>query len=359
MRESDLSVSSPLGETFTRRIVAPMATMIVVAITLALGFVVFSANGQNRLEVESSTKLAETALTVNKRQMARNLKDYAVWEDAYRNLHVALDFEWAATDGNVGANIFEGLGYEMAFVVAPSGRAVYAVIEGVPQMADAFHYLPNGLRELIQSGLQQDPPAVGLLRSGEDIFLVAATTILPPSIKARELPVSERSTLIFSKRLGKDFLERIGNEYLLKNLEIVPAGGETDGAFIPLLGPDGNSLGQLRWSPEKPGYELLRLLLPPIAVALLVLAAFAWLVVNNARKSALALEELARTVEAFAQTLQESEARFRDVAEASSDWILGMRPRDAPDLSLEPVFRGDRDRGGQRAGKDAPTVLLE
>ena len=29
----------------------------------------------------------------------------------------------------------------------------------------------------------------------------------------------------------------------------------------------------------------------------------------------------AKTVEAFAQTLQESEIRFRDVAEASSDWI--------------------------------------
>ena len=39
-----------------------------------------------------------------------------------------------------------------------------------------------------------------------------------------------------------------------------------------------------------------------------------------------ALEESAKTVEAFAQTLQESEARFRDVAEASSDWIWECDP---------------------------------
>lgn len=107
------------SETFTQRIVVPMATMILVAIGLVVGFVVVSADGQNRLEVSSSTKLAQTALNVNQRQMARNLRDYAVWEDVYRNLHVAPDFNWAATDGNVGANIYEGLGYEMAFVIDP------------------------------------------------------------------------------------------------------------------------------------------------------------------------------------------------------------------------------------------------
>ena len=48
------------SETFTRRIVMPMAGMIVVAVGLVLAFVVVSANGQNCLEVSSSTKLAET-----------------------------------------------------------------------------------------------------------------------------------------------------------------------------------------------------------------------------------------------------------------------------------------------------------
>ena len=135
------------------------------------------------------------------------------------------------------------------------------------------------------------------------------------------VPANKRSTLIFAKALNKEFLSRIGSEYLLRDLRIVPERDTDEGASIALLGPNGDSLGRLAWSPETPGYELLRLLLPPLALALVVLAAFAWLVVNNARKSASALEGSARTVEAYAQTLQESEARFRDVAEASSDWI--------------------------------------
>ena len=142
MRDNKLTRFKVFGELFTRRIIVPMASMIIVAIVLVLGFVIVSAGGQNRIEIESSTKLAETALNVHKRNLARNLRDYAVWEDAYRNLHLKLDFEWASTDGNVGANIYEGLGYEFAFVMAPSGHSVYAVIDGVPQVSDAYAFLP-------------------------------------------------------------------------------------------------------------------------------------------------------------------------------------------------------------------------
>lgn len=317
---------SHLSETFTRRIVAPMAVTIIVAITLMLGFVIVTANGQNRLEVVSSTKLAETALAVNQRQIARNLKDYAVWEDVYRNLHVSLNTGWAATDGNVGANIFEGLGYEMAFVVSPAGETVYAVIEGVPQPADAFALIPHGLRALIRKSLDQPTPAVGILRSGGDITIVAATPILPPSIERRDIEAGGLSTLIFTKKLDAVFLSRMSEEYLLKGLRISAAAAPQTDAAIPLFGPDGENLGQLIWTPQTPGYELLRLLLPPFGIAIVVLAAFAWLVVNNARKSAVALEDSARTVESYAQILQESEARFRDVAEATSDWIWECDP---------------------------------
>jgi diguanylate cyclase (GGDEF)-like protein/PAS domain S-box-containing protein len=316
-----VSVSSLAKDLFARRIIIPLAGAIFGAIFMVVGFVIFTALEQNRLEVESSTKLAETALAVNKRQIARALKDYAVWEDAYRYLHEDLDLEWAATDGNVGANIYEGLGYEMAFVIDPEGRTVYAVLEGVPQEADAHALIPEGLEELIRAGVDAPLPAVGVLQSDTGLILVASNAIIPPSIATDDLPVSERSTLIFAKRLDNKFLTRMSSEYLLSGLRIASEAGPADIASVPLLGPDEERLGVLIWEPEQPGYELLRLLLPPLALCTLVLVAFAWLVLNNARKTTVALQESARIVEAYAQTLEESESRFRDVAEASSDWI--------------------------------------
>lgn len=320
---SSISLSSA---SFTRRIVTPMAAMIIVAIGLVLGFVVVSAGGQNRLEVSSSTKLAETALNVNKRQMARNLRDYAVWEDVYRNLHVAPDLDWAATDGNVGANIYEGLGYEMAFVVDPTGGTAYSVIKGVPQRSDAFDFLPEGLEGLIEASRTQGSTVVGLLGSGADVLMAAADVILPPSFDRDAVDPEKLSTLIFVKRLDREFLARMGDEYLLENLEISRALAPDHAPSVPLSDSNGEAIGYLTWTPATPGYEMLHLLLPPLSVAILILAALSWLVVNNARKSTQALEESTRTVESYAQTLRESEARFRDVAEASSDWIWECDP---------------------------------
>ena len=326
MPRATSQIPSLSSETFTRRIVMPMAGMIVVAVGLVLAFVVVSANGQNRLEVSSSTKLAETALNVNQRQMGRNLRDYAVWEDVYKNLHVNVDFDWAATDGNVGANIYEGLGYERAFVVNPKGETTYAVIDGVPRQANALDYLPEGLDGLIGAGRSQVKPAVSLLESGPDVLMVAVNSILPPSIDRATTNPDDLSMLIFVKKLDETFLTRMGAEYLLEDLQIERDPALLQPASVPLVDSAGKALAYLTWTPATPGYELLSLLLPPLGIAILVLGAFAWLVVNNARRSTSALEESARIVESYAQTLRESEARFRDVAEASSDWIWECDP---------------------------------
>ncbi|WP_246191407.1 bifunctional diguanylate cyclase/phosphodiesterase [Aureimonas leprariae] len=299
-----------------------MSGMVVATVFLVLVFALISAHRQNSLAVESSTQLAETAISVKEREIARNLKDYAVWEDAYRNLHENLDLAWAATDGNVGANIYTGLGYEMAFVVSPEGKTVYAVMNGEPGApVDAFATIPTGLRELVARGAVDAEPAVGFLRSGSDAFLVAATAIVLPSADRAALPPSSRSVLIFAKKFDAKFLARIGEEYLLQNLRIVPSATASLGAAVPLRSLDGADLGFVSWSPEKPGTDLLRFLLPPMAISLVAFGLFAFLVLRHTKRSAAEIETSARTIEAYARTLEDSEARFRDVAEASSDWI--------------------------------------
>lgn len=309
------------GKDFTRRIVFPMAGILVVAITVVFAFVILSARQQNSLEVEASTKLATTALQVKAREVGRNLRDYAVWEDAYKNLHEKVDTEWAGTDGNIGANIFEGLGYEMAFAVNPAGKTVYAVVEGVPQNVDALTLMPRGLRDLLHVASIQTDPVTSLIKSGNNVFMVAASALLPPSIDRDGVKSRDLTMLVFAKRLDQKFLDKMGRDYLLSDLHISlePVSGAE--ASIPLLTQDRVFLGTITWSPAKPGYQLLRFILPPLGIALAVLAVFSVMVVRNARRSTKALEESAKTVEAYAETLKESEARFRDVAEASSDWI--------------------------------------
>jgi diguanylate cyclase (GGDEF)-like protein/PAS domain S-box-containing protein len=314
------------GDVFTRRIVFPLVGMITFAIILVVGFVIVSAGGQNRLEVESSTKLAETAFVVKKREMARNLKDYAVWEDAFKNLHENMNFEWASTDGNVGANIYNGLGYDMAYVISPTGEIKYSVVDGVPQLADLAHGIPKGLNEISQASRKTLEPIISMMHFGNDLLMVSATAILPPSLDLTTLPPDKRTVLIFAKKIDETFLSRVSGEYLLDDLSVIADISFSKGAYIPLTGENEEVLGYITWTPRKPGFELLKLLLPPLIISIVILCAFAGLVVRKVHKSTADLEESARTVESYAETLEESESRFRDVAEASSDWIWECGP---------------------------------
>jgi diguanylate cyclase (GGDEF)-like protein/PAS domain S-box-containing protein len=315
-----VSSTGPL-ERFGRNIVVPVSAFIIGTIIIVLAFVLFTAVRQNSIAIDASTRLAKTALAVKEREIGRNLKDYAIWEAAYQNLHVKFDFSWASTDGNVGANILNSLGYDMAFVVASDDRTVYSVIDGNPTSADVASVFRGKLAPMLNQARTKSDPLVGLFRANGQVALVALNAILPPTEVGPPPQPADRSVLIFVKVLNTTFLDRIRTEYLLRALKLSEPGQISQGASLPLRSPSGEDLGSIAWEPDRPGTELLRFLLPPIIVALIGLATFAWLVLKNARRSAVSIEHSARTIQAYAQILENSEARFRDVAEASSDWI--------------------------------------
>ena len=324
------AIGREIFRSFGRRVILPVAAIVAGAMAVVVAFLVFTAKQQDAIALDASTRLARTALAVKQHEIGRNLKDYAAWQDAYQNLHVRLNIDWAAADGNVGANVYESLGYEMAFVVDSGDRTVYAVLEGEPQSADAFALISGGLHRLIEQARRtpslEPEPIVGLLRAGDDVVMAAAAALMPPAGAAEPPPVDARSVLIFVKKLGPGFLNTMAKQYLLTELHLVGPEEVSSAAALPLMTSSGDNLGSLSWQPDRPGQELLRFVLPPLGIALLAVAIFTSLVLGHARRSAEAIEESAQTIETYARTLEASEARFRDVAEASSDWIWETDP---------------------------------
>ena len=308
-----------LNNGYSRRFIIALLGMLAASGLVGTGLVLYGARGQNQGAIEASAKLAQTALNVKQREIARNLQDYAERKDFQAQLANGIDREWASKDGNLGSNIFASLGYEMAFVIGPDRTTRYAVLEGRPLNLDAFVAIPNGLHELVERSSGRSMPEVGLLRSGPHVLLVAAAAIHSPSDAAGG--AARPMILVFAKRLNGPLLTRIGSDYLLNRLRL-KAGDESDlGASLALRAPDGAELGQVTWIPARPGDENLRLVLPPMGIAFLVFAVLAALAYGYSRRSNAKLQASAQTIDAFADTLQRSEARFRDVAEASSDWI--------------------------------------
>ena len=271
-------------------------------------FVAYSAVRQSREAQEQATRAIRHALETKAGEVARTTQDYAWWNDAVRHLDLEFDLAWA--DNNVGRYIHDTFGYDVTFVIGRDDRTRYASIDGERRLANALELAP-GLERLIAQAraIPRDQPgavAAYLMLDGV-IAMFGLSPITPETTEPIDAPQGPRPVLVYAQRLDRDdFLDPIADTLRLRDLHVVAPQAAGD-ATLPLNAPDGTYLGGLAWQPPPLGQELIRDILPSLLLAFGLLAAFTWLVLDYARKAARAIEA--------------GEARFRDIAEASADWI--------------------------------------
>jgi diguanylate cyclase (GGDEF)-like protein/PAS domain S-box-containing protein len=294
------------------RILLPIAALVVAALGLLAGTLWFASASQDELAGQHEHQLIEHAVASVRRQTSLTVKDYSYWDDAVQHLVLGLDLEWA--DGNVGAYIHDTFGFEYSFVVDGADRTIYAEVDGARSDADAFVILGKPLERLIAVARaapvatdRMPEPATGLLTAGAEVVVAAVSPLLPQTGSALQLPPGRRSVLVFAKRLGTDFLERIESDFSLQQVRIGVPSAPGSRAWIPLVSPTGQELARLSWIPQRPGRKLLVSLTPALLAALAVFLGFAGLALRNVRYAA--------------ALIRDGETRFRDIAEASSDWL--------------------------------------
>jgi diguanylate cyclase (GGDEF)-like protein/PAS domain S-box-containing protein len=271
-------------------------------------FVAYSAARQSRDAQEQATRATRRAIETKVEEIARTTQDYAWWNDAVRHLDLEFDLAWA--DNNVGGYIYDTYGYDVSLVIGRDDRTLYAAVAGVPRIADAFQIAP-GLGHLIDQAraIPRDQPGAvsAYLMLDGGIVVIGASPITPELTESIDAPPGPRPVLVFGQRLDRaDLLNPIADTLRLRDLRVVPPQAASD-ATLPLNGPDGTDLGGLAWQPPPFGQELIRDILPSLLLAFGLIAGSTWLVLDHARKAARAIEA--------------GKARFRDVAEASADWI--------------------------------------
>ena len=291
------------------RFIVPVAALMLGALALIGGLLWVGSLKQDELGLSHQRQLVEHALRSRLSDLSITAKDYSWWDDAVRYLVRDFDPDWA--DGNPGIYVLEMFGYDYSFVVDGEDRTRYAAIDGARVSADAFATLSQGLRELVEEARrapQEEPQAAaGLLNGADGLVLVAASAVLPQEGSELTLPPGRRSILVLAQRLDEGFLQGAEDAYRIRGLRLLPANVQPSAASLPLSAPDGARLGCLTWLPERPGWELVRWVMPGLSVALLVFVAFTVGVM--------------RYIQRAAATIKFGETRFRDIAEASSDWI--------------------------------------
>ena len=283
---------------------------------------VYLAQELNRFEDSESAFYTRKAVQSLEKSQRLTVKDYAFWGDAYKHLHVSVDTDWAYTRENVGPTLFHDFGFQGVFVVDDLDRTVYALVEGKLQPIELTEWLDQPVAALLEqarAGAATDTPVTTFINVRGNPTLVAAAAITPgtdPSVIADD---RKASVLLFINILDSAKLTEIGNDFGVDHLHIATPDeiGET---LLFALGENG-AAGSLHWHPERPGMRLVAVGLPLLGLAALLVCLMTWLIVRRTTADAQALDNSHTSLQNSQNALATSEARFRDVVEASSDWV--------------------------------------
>lgn len=267
-------------------------------------------------------------------EVARNIIDYSKWEEGYRRLHQNLDLDWAFGQDNLGSALFRVYGYEGVLVFDGQDRARYRLLNGElvdPATGTWLEGNVAGLLAAARSADARDGSVSAILSVAGMPALVAAATITPGGhVGARESDPPP-SVLVFVDVLSPAKLAELSEANGLPPLTAATEQSEGRASWqLP------NSRYSLTWRPPRPGLWLMQQTLPLFGGGVLILMlGLVWLL-RQALVSARQLDAQYDDLLASRAELATGERRFRDIAEATSDWLWEV------DAGLRLVYVSER-----------------
>lgn len=311
--------------TLIKRALVLMFSLLSVLFIIAIIALLTIVRNINQDSDKHSAMLLEKAIHNRVDTLTTHIKDYAWWGEAYQHLHPGVDTDWAYNRQNMGASLWRDFEYEGVFVLDGSGQTRYSVIDGKLVTSSLQSWLGDDpLPELIQK--INKPDAIPLsstvvMKNGHPALVAAARITTGDDARIPVVP-GPASVLVFVDVLDDRKLVALGEEYGIAQTRVQHKGapklaGRRGVATLPI---DGQQI-TFEWKSENPGRELLRYILPLLILLALCTAIPGVMLGRNALKKARMYDENTFLLAQNRLALTASERRFRDVAEATTDWI--------------------------------------
>ena len=285
---------------FIWRILVPLIAALAVTLAFSVWTLTEIARQQDEEAERRSTALLDFSFRHRNDDLAKIVRDYASWGQAYQHIHRAFDRAWAYDENNLGRTLFESFSVDYVALIDPRGDTIYLVQDGELVAPQEFRGVRAQLGDLIESAreLKDDSPGarkvIGV--AGLPTAFVAAPLTTGGDPGVEPLPGTP-TVLLFGDSLSPDDLADMGAKSLLNNLRV--ARDPADAAQAPhlKLGPGDQRALTLRWEPRKPGSDLLRDFGPWLGLAAAVLFVLVVLIVRFARESTRALDASSRRLQ--------------------------------------------------------------
>mgnify|MGYP000114840827 CR=1 FL=1 len=284
-----------------KRIIVITLVALTLVIAGAHGLMAYAAAGIDRVQAGTERKLAEVRLDRTLDRLIENINTSAIWNDAVTALAGKPDMEWLQV--NFGDYYADFMGHAVTLVydrhgeliltsrdsepVDPAGErafidAVAPLVAEVRREAEAKHDKPR-------SSFDASVTRTALVRAGPDIYLVGLGTVVreDPSV-----PRLDNDPVIVSAKPVSELLTALEKDLAIRSPVLTGVGpsGDSQG-HLTLKGPGGAVLGQVRWTPDRPGFSVLKGAAPAILGLILLLAAAAMALFLRVRAIVLRLEE--------------------------------------------------------------------
>ena len=184
----EIRAAEPRSPYFGASLLLPIGALVTLALVIAGLFVWYSVSEQDRQSRDASVAAILEYLKGRSRMINRLTKDYAWWNDAVRYLQLEFNAEWA--DRNLGGYLHSTFELEIALVIDPSGRTIYAAIDGERANAEARPLIRHGLPELINRALagSNGPRQSALIDVDGQVAIAAICALTPEDDATVEVP---------------------------------------------------------------------------------------------------------------------------------------------------------------------------
>jgi signal transduction histidine kinase len=274
------------------------ASIILVAVSVlgSIALMLFTARSLDRIESRDEHELVERTIQRDLRRMTRELTSATVWDDAVQAMGPPIDTPWA--DVNFGQYYNDYFQHDLTFIVR-DGKVVYGSLAGARVSPAALGALPTDAAPLVarvaaqartarldqRFGLEGAATGQGLVRSGDEVYLVVVADVIAEAapLAARQVKI-QPSVVVTARRVSTAYTLGLQQDLGIEGLALT-ADGRTGESSVPLVDIGGHRIGALSWPARSPGMSLLKAGAPWLAagfVALLVAAVILFLRITDA-----------------------------------------------------------------------------
>lgn len=324
------------GQVALRRLIGLGAMLVALVLVGAVTLLAGGSQALDDLQVREDRARVESAIARSLERVTSDLTTVTVWDQAYREFKPGGSLTWA--DEEVGSYFANNRRRAWTLALDGADRPFYAWVGEHRAVAaaqdvylEASRPLVARVRALARERGSRAPavaptsPALaetasGILRIAGTYYIVAASTVTPENA-ATPRGTARPVVVLSAERMDGELLGTL-RQSGLKGLHLGPA--DHGPSAVRLRDPDGKIIGELGWSFQRPGLQVLAEAAPLLICVLLALGvvtgALAWQIIRVVRR--LSAHERALT-DAMGQ-LADARDRAEEANVAKSRFIANM-----------------------------------